>query len=253
MDVPIRLDASLARIAEDGDLPRDLVDRPRRLPDGTGRVQPWPQVPAHGILRPPPRIERAEAIFRGVDLPVELRGDVVEPAFAQPLSRVGEGLAEGVEPVGAFRITRAPDTKGADAHGDPWLGDVHALIELGDEIVDVVAAPIVSVRPPLPAAIPDPRRVVRKIELAHDPDRVPMAPSTNAAIARPRLAIGVEEIVEVDAVDVIALHDVDDRRQHRLAGGGNSRVDPLLPPVSTNPIGVGARDVIARRTDAPVE
>src|SRR5436853_2226213 len=112
---------------------------------------------AQRVLRPPPSIERAEAILGRVDLPVKLGGEAVEPALAQPLPRIGVRLTERVEPVDALRVARTPDAKWADADGDPRLCDMHTLIERRNEIVDVVTTPVVAIGPMLPAAVLDPR------------------------------------------------------------------------------------------------
>src|SRR5919201_3569649 len=106
-------------------------------------------MPTHRILRPPPRIQRAEAILRGVQLPVQLRCEIVDPPLTQPFARVGVRLLEGVESVDALRVSRTPYAEGADADGDPRLRHVHPLIECRDKIVDVVPAPIVAIRPVL--------------------------------------------------------------------------------------------------------
>src|SRR4051812_39779000 len=208
---------------------------------------------AKRVLRPPPRIERAEAILGRVDLPVQLRREVIEPALAQPLPRIGVCLTERVEPVDALRVAGTPDAKWADADGDPRLCDMHALIERRDEIVDVVTTPVVAIGPMLPAPVLDPRRVIRKIELVDDLDRVAMTPAPDAAISCTRLAIGIEEIVEVHAVDIVALDDVDDRRHHGFACLRDAGIDPLLPAIPAHPIPMLPSDVIARGANAAIE
>ena len=236
----------LASIAKDRDLSWDLVDWPGRLSDRARGIQAHPDMPAHRILRPPPCVECAKAILRRVDLPIELWREIVDPSFAQPFARVGVGLAEGIESIDSFRIARAPDAEWADANGDPRLCDVHALIELLNEVIDVVATPIVAICPFLPTPVLDPRRLIGEVELTNDLYRVSMTSAPDAAVACSRLAIRVEEIVEVDAIDVVSLHDIDDRRQYGLARRRNTRIDPLLPSVTSDPITVRACDVIAR-------
>jgi hypothetical protein len=95
--------------------------------------------------------------------------------------------------------------------------------------------------------------VIGEIELTHDPDRVSVAAAADAPVARSCLAIRVEKVVEVNTIDVVALNDIDDCSQDCLARRGNAGVDPLLPAVSTNPLSVRARDVIARGANATVE
>src|SRR5256885_1203054 len=147
MDVALRLHGSVTHVAEHRDLPRDLLERPRWTSNRASRVESRPDVTALRILGSPPRVERAEAIFSGVHLPVELRSDVVEPALTKPFARVRKRLPEGIETIDAFWIAGAPNSERADANGDPRLGDVHPLIERRDEIIDVVPAPIVAIGP----------------------------------------------------------------------------------------------------------
>src|SRR3954469_5627748 len=253
MDVAVGLDASLARVAQHRDLPRNLLERPGGTSHRTSRVEARPEMPPHWILRAPPRIQRAEAILRRVHLPVELGSHIVEPPLTQPFPRIGVGLTEGIEAVDSLRIARTPDAEGADADRDPRLGDVHPLVELGHEVVDVVSAPVVAVGPVLLASVLDPRRMVREVEFADDLDRVAVAAPSHPAVARSRFAIGIEEVIEMHAIDVVPLHDVDDSRQYCLAGFGNAGIDPLLPAIAAHPVGMFARDMVASGANAPVE
>src|SRR5437773_8012860 len=122
-------------------------------------------MPAHRVLRPPPLFEGAETILRRVYLPIELRREVIDPPLTQPFARIGERLAEGVESVDALRIAWTPYAERTDTHRHPGLCDVHALIELGNEVVDVVPPPIVPIRPLLAASVLEPRRMVWEVEL----------------------------------------------------------------------------------------
>src|SRR5690242_13449586 len=128
-----------------------------------------------------------------------------------------------------------------------------ALVQLGHEVVDVVAAPVVTVGPVLPPPVLDPRRVIRKIELADDLDGVAVPAPPHPAIARSGFAVWIEEIVEVHAVDIVSVHDVDDRRQYCFAGLRYPGIDPLLPTVAPNPVGMLARDMISGGPNAAVE
>src|SRR5438105_884359 len=253
MNVTVRLDRSFTSVAQRRDLSWDLVERPRRPSDGASRVQSRPQVSAHRILRTPPRVECAEAILGCVDLPIELRREIIDPSLAQPFSSVGIRLLEGVEPVDAFRRSGTPDTERTDSHRHPWLRDVNTLIKRRDKIVDVVTPPIVAIRPALSASVLDPRGTIREVELVHDSDRVAMAPATYPPIVRARLPIGIKEVVEMHRIDVISLNDVDDGREDRLPRRGDAGIDPLLSAIASNPLVMNSRDVVTRGSNAAVE
>src|SRR5699024_4073886 len=78
--------------------------------------------------------------------PVQLGGDVVDGALADPGAGVGVLGAVGLQPLrtGAVRVVFgiAPDTERRDPEPHPGLGVLDALVDAGDQGVDVVAAPV---------------------------------------------------------------------------------------------------------------
>ena len=62
-----------------------------------------------------------------------------------------------------------------------------------------------------------------------------------------RLTIRIEVVVEMNAVDVVAPHDVENRLEHVLASGRLAGIDPRLRPVFPNPFRMLSRDVRERR------
>ena len=143
---------------------------------------------AVGVVVPPVG-ERLGGGGGVVESPVELREHVVDPAFAGPEGYVGIKSVVVFEAVGvaaagvAFLV--APYSEGANAEAHPWLPCDDSLVDLLDEEVHIVAAPVASVHALAGAGIGG---IVGEIDT--------------------RLGVGVEIVVHVDSVDVVAAHDV---------------------------------------------
>jgi len=123
-------------------------------------------------------------------LPIELWQQVVDITFAQPQQHIGiEVVVVGLPGMGrgAFGIAAAitPDTKGADAELYIGLLCLYLGIELGYEEGDVVAAPIVFAHALAIAAV---AAIVAKLPAGY--------------------AVGVEVIVEVYGIYIVALYHV---------------------------------------------
>ena len=64
---------------------------------------------------------------------------------------------------------------------------------------------------------------------------------------RPFLEIWIEVVIEMDAVDVVAIDDIHDAVEHGAARLGNPGIDPRRFSVLTNPFRMGARHVSGDR------
>ena len=197
-------------------------------------VQPGPQVPLERVLRGPPPQEQAVAALL-VHPAVQLRREIVHPAVREPLSRIRIQRGVRVESRGdRLRIPRPPELERRDPELHPRFQLPYLRVQLLDELVDVRPPPVVarelSAVPPvcLPASL------VGKI-------RGPV---------RATLRVRIEIVVEMHAVDVVALHHVEHHAQRLRAHRRLSRVHPELRPVFLHELRVPAREV--RRRERPL-
>src|SRR5262245_32817801 len=114
------------------------------------------------ILREPPVVERAETILRSGDLPIQLRGEVIDPAFSQPTSRIGVDLVIRVEAGDPPRRTRTPNPERTHTDEDRGFDPFHLAVHRLDERVDIRAAPRVAITPTARASVFAPGGVVGK-------------------------------------------------------------------------------------------
>src|SRR5262249_49623487 len=124
------------------DLADNLGLRPA-LSDPT-RVVPWPNMPAFGILADPPPEQHGIALSGRVDLPIELRSEIVDPTVGQPFARIGIELGILVETFDLRRISRTPYAERTYAEFYPRLGRFHLFMQAFDEAVYVVPPPVVT-------------------------------------------------------------------------------------------------------------
>src|SRR5207249_335916 len=150
------------------------------------------------ILRSPPVVERRETALGPGDRPIELGREVVDPAFAKPETGVGVQLGVRAQAGHTGWFSRAPDAERTDADEHPRLPLLDPFVELRDEAVDVGAPPVFAT-PELALAVLRPRRRVG------EGNRLPAAnaPPVDANDRRPRFAIRIEVVVEVDRIDVV--------------------------------------------------
>ena len=123
-------------------LPHDF--RGRAIFADIGRVDAGPEMAVTDVLGGPPCQKSTEALFGLPFRPVELGGEVVGHALADPLARVGVKHFVLVEALDAFGKSRPPNTKGADAELDPRLLPMHRGVHGTHQGVDVLPAPIGS-------------------------------------------------------------------------------------------------------------
>ena len=121
-----------------------------------------------------------------VDAPVELGGEVIDPAVGEPFAGIAGEVLVGIDTGGdAGGDSRFPDTKGADAHAYPWFGGFD-----------------------------------RRVESLYEGINGRSAPGRTQAVGYIVVGgVGVEIVVKVYTVDVIAAHDIHDNLEDVLLGG----------------------------------
>ena len=157
----------------------------------------------------------------GIDAPVELRGAVVQPAFAQPEAGVGVEGAVGVEALDLLGVSGAPDAERADAEFHVGFDFVNLGVQAFDEIIDVHPAPVFAVHVSLkcfPAGFIGKRRAVGG-------------------------GVGVEVVVDVDAIHIVTTGDIEDDLQRMGGSGRFGGVQPLVAIVAAHELRMGAADV----------
>ena len=98
--------------------------------------------------------------------PVELRGQIIEPALLEPVLNIGVEFVVLTEARDAFRTTiRARQTERADADLDPRFFSVNGAIERAHQSVDVVASPVGAVKFAAVCFVALPRGVVGEVEI----------------------------------------------------------------------------------------
>src|SRR5258706_2082 len=97
----------------------------------------------HVLFRPPFEQGR-EALVGRADRPIKLRGEVIDPAFLKPSSRIGVEIGVGIEPFDRRRKSWTPNSERADAEFHKTLLGLDRGIGALHEAIDVFAAPIVA-------------------------------------------------------------------------------------------------------------
>ena len=170
------------------------------------------------VVLDPPSHQRRKTLLLLVHRPVQLRRQVVDPPALEPQLRVGVDLRVRIQPFDLRRVVRAPDAERTDSHLCRRADRLHRAVEIADEAVDVVAAPVVERQPPSFRAIALVGRCIRKIDVG--------------------LRIGIEVVVEVDAVHGVAAdhvcYHVEGALLHALVTG-------IHPHVLAVPVGVRCR------------
>ncbi|RAO32897.1 hypothetical protein PSN13_03587 [Micromonospora saelicesensis] len=164
------------------------------------------------------------------DVPVELRHHVVDPLLLDPLAGVGRDDVVRLA-AGGVRTERvdglvAPDAERADAELYPRLGRLDLAVHLLDQQVDVVPPPVGPVGEA--PVVGREGRVVRHL--------------VGAA------GVGVEVVVEVDAIDVVPLDGIHHGGLDELADLGDPGV--VVEPAAGDAgrwVGEGPVGVLLRR------
>ena len=181
-------------------------------------------VAAVGMIVPPVH-EHEVAGSLVFQFPVELRHHIVHPPLGGPLEAVGIQGVVALQPIGlaAVGVTGlvAPDAEGADAEAHPGLHLLDGIVQLLDEQVHVVAAPVVPV------------------------------PTDAILIVRSRIGelsaldgIGIEIVVHVQCINVIATQDVTHHLIDKVTTLGQTRVEvQFAVGILEEPLGVLIVDV----------
>jgi len=197
----VHVPARCAELIREDAGPLDLVgdfgcaEGPGAAVVGPAGVQPGVEVSAAWVVREPPPQEAGERLVGLVDRPVELGHEVVAPPLVEPAAGVGVDPCVLVEALDVRGVAGAIDAKRADADLDVGLDGVDLLVELLDEGVDVVPPPVVARERAAFVAVALVGRVVGEGE------------GVAGVVVD---GVGVEVVVEVDAVDVVAGGDVGD-------------------------------------------
>src|SRR5258708_24156646 len=95
----------------------DLVDDFLRVPlqADFGVVVAWPEMARLYVLVGPPSQQHRIALLLGIDRPIELRTQIIDPALRHPLPRAGEEFIVSVQALDGRWVASAPDAKRADA------------------------------------------------------------------------------------------------------------------------------------------
>ena len=190
-----------------------------------GHVLPNIKVPATGVLIPP--FHQRDIIGRGMpDLPIDLGDIIIDPALLHPIEDISIEIIIILQAVrrAARAVGRAPliavDAKGADAETDPRLGQQDRPLQLADQGVDILAPPLVA--------------LARLI--AHRQAIFPETPVVGESQSGHR--VGIEIIIHVDRVDVVAAHDITHHQADELPAIRNARIKEDLLVVFHEPFGV---------------
>ena len=179
-------------------------------------------VSAVGVIVPP----SVECSRRGsfvVEFPVELRHHIVHPSLFGPFEHIGIECIVVLQSIGfaaAWVGTLvAPHAEGADAQAHPWFFLRNHIVQALDEQVHVLATPIAAVHA---VAVGGIAFVVGELIFG---------------------GIGVEIVVHVNCVDIIARDDVAHHGADEFAALRQSRVEVGLPAILHKPFGVFVIDV----------
>src|SRR4030095_16698259 len=116
---------SAGHTANNVDLAKNLRDRPT-APSFEG-VHPRPNVAMEIVLGRPPLEQDRKALRRGINWPIELRRQVIHPAFLQPFTGVCEKLGISIFSPDLRRSPRAPNAERADSKFHPGLRSVYRV------------------------------------------------------------------------------------------------------------------------------
>ena len=177
-------------------LPRNLAGWPSVRAQAIQRnTRPDRHAARVGLGAAPPAKQRRETL-RPTVAPIELRRQVVDPSLAHPFDRVPVELLVLIDPsLDARRNARHvdPERTHAKLHARPF--GVHHLAHPADERIDIVPAPVGSRKRAASRSIRGVGGIVG--------ERIHMT-----AVGRIRIKI----IVEMNACDIVSLHDDPERR-----------------------------------------
>src|SRR5262245_7647783 len=96
------------------------------------------------ILIVPPFQQYGETLLALIDAPIKLWCEIICPPVGHPFSRVGVKTIVSIEAADLRRIARTPDAERTDAKLHPGLRRLDGFVSAFDEIIHVVASPVVA-------------------------------------------------------------------------------------------------------------
>src|ERR1035437_2447480 len=214
-------------------LPDDLVVPPlvAGARSHSRGIQARPQVPLARVLCGPPPQEQVVAALL-IHAPVELRREIVHPSVREPLSRIRVQRGVRIEPRrDRFRVSRAPELERRDPELHPRLQLRDLPVQRLNELIDVAPSPVVAreLATAFPVCLPAP--IVGKIR----------------GSVRAAFRIRIEVVVEMNAIDIVALHHVEHHAQRLRAHRRLAGIHPELRAVLLYEFRVPAREVRRRK------
>ena len=188
-------------------------------------------MPALCILLDPPLQQNGVAQIGARCRPIELRREVVRPSIDEPLSRVAVKLRVGIKTSNLRGIPRPPHSKWADSEFHPRLCSLDPHVHLVNQTVDVGPAPII------------PRKCSAGSEIFPPAVRVGELNGPSAPVL---LLVRVEIVIDVNAIDVVPLDDVEHHADRLVANLRLSRIHPQHASISLHQLGVRDADMIWR-------
>src|SRR5688500_5046574 len=128
-------------------------------------------------------------------------------------------------------MPRTPGSKRTDSEFHPRLDRLDSDVNLVDQAVDVLTAPVIPSQPSTGIAVPAVTRGVWEV------DCIPALVS---------FLVWIEIVVDVNAIDVVALDDV----EHDLGGAPPNRrlprIHPEVPAIPLHELRISPADVVGR-------
>ena len=190
---------------------------------GAHHILPDIEVPTVGMVVPPidKRLDTSRLV---ADLPIELRQHVVHPTVTGPQQHIGIELVVVLQAVGRTAVGVAllvtVDTEGADTEAHPGVARLDNPAQLLDEQVHILATPVTPLHTVTIAGV---AVIVGKLAAGN--------------------RIGIEIVVHVDGIDIVASHNIVDHPADKLAALGQSRVEIELFTILDEPLGMLVIDV----------
>ena len=162
-------------------------------------------------FRMSPPAEQCREALGTAFLPIQLRGEVIDPALAEPGHGVGEELVVLIHADLDIRGGSIPavDPERADTKKQAGPGGVNGLAEITNQQMHILAAPVGLGQRASGGSVGGVGFIVRKIREAALGTRV-----------------GVEIVVEVNSGDVVAIHEFADDGIDVAAHLGRSGIHP---------------------------
>ena len=184
------------------------------------------QIALRDMLVPP--MDELVIVGRTIaNLPIDLRHTIVHPTFGIPKQHVGIEVVVVLQTVSTAAIGVALlitiDAEGRNANLYPRLGVVNGAVELFDKQIDVIAAPVATIVDAV--AIGAILCIVGNLNTSN--------------------GIGIEVVIDVQAVDIIARHNITDDVANIVAAGLLGRIQQRQTVVLKRPLGMFYNDVVA--------